>query len=104
LLSFGFIRLIFPTLLVLFAIGVSIMLIFNLGNALVQTLVPDKLRGRVMGVYSLAFFGLMPLGSLWVGLLAEYLGEPVAVVINAVILLIFFVGIRFLAPKLYRLP
>jgi MFS family permease len=104
LLSFGFIYWLFPSIIILFLIGVSIMLIFNLGNALVQTLVPDKLRGRVMGVYSLAFFGLMPLGSLWVGLLAEYFGEPLAVVLNGAILLVFFILIRIFAPRITALP
>ena len=104
LLSFGFIHWLFPSLVILFFIGISIMLIFNLGNALVQTLVPDKLRGRVMGVYSLAFFGLMPLGSLWVGLIAEYLSEPLAVVLNGAILLGFFIVIRIFSPRIYNLP
>jgi len=104
LLSFGVFHQLVPALVILFLIGVSIMLIFNLGNALVQTLVPDKLRGRVMGVYSLAFFGLMPLGALWVGLLAEHLSEPLAVVINGGILLVFFVLIRIFVPRIYDLP
>ena len=36
----------------------------NLSNSLVQTHVEDSLRGRVMGIYTMFFFGLMPIGSL----------------------------------------
>jgi MFS family permease len=47
------------------------MILFTAGaNTLVQTLVPDELRGRVMGVYTLVFLGSTPIGSLLAGLLA----------------------------------
>ena len=48
------------SLVLIFGSGVSSILIFNLANALVQTNSPDALRGRIMGVYTLTFFGLMP--------------------------------------------
>jgi MFS family permease len=104
LLSFAFIRWLPLSLLMLFAVGVATMLIFNLANALVQTLVPDALRGRVMSIYSFSFFGLMPVGALWVGQIAEHISEPVAIFSNAVILLGFFSLIRIKAPKLRDLP
>jgi predicted MFS family arabinose efflux permease len=53
------------------AIGAATILVVNLANALVQTLVPDALRGRVMSVYMLTFFGCMPLGALWIGPVAQ---------------------------------
>jgi hydrogenase/urease accessory protein HupE len=70
---------------------------------MIQTLVSDSLRGRVMSIHSFSFFGLMPLGSLWVGLIAEHLSEPAAIIINAVILLGVFSAIRIFVPKLYNL-
>jgi MFS family permease len=92
-----------PTILVIFAmirwlplslvfvlgIGTASMLITNLANTLVQTLVPDALRGRIMGVYSLTFFGFMPIGALWVGTVAEHFSEPIALAANSVIALMF---------------
>jgi MFS family permease len=45
-------------------------------NTLIQTLVPDHLRGRAMAVYSMMFIGMAPFGSLLAGLLAERLGAP----------------------------
>jgi MFS family permease len=45
-------------------------------NTLIQTLVPDHLRGRVMAVYSMMFIGMAPFGSLLAGLSAHRLGAP----------------------------
>jgi len=103
LLIFSVIHWLPLSLLTIFFVGIAAMLIFNLANALVQTLVTDELRGRVMSIYSLAFFGLYPVGSLWVGLLAEHINEPFAVIVNSVILLGFFILIRIFVPKLYDL-
>src|SRR5256885_12988455 len=49
-----------------------------LANTMIQEIVPDRLRGRVMGFYSFVFVGLAPLGSLEVGTLAERIGTPAA--------------------------
>ena len=76
------------------------MFIFNLANAIVQTIVPDNLRGRVMSIYSLSFFGLMPVGSLWIGFSAENLGLPVSIIVNAIILLSFSLFVLIAIPKL----
>ena len=47
-------------------------------NTLVQVATPDELRGRVMSVYMMTW-GLMPLGSLPQGILADWLGAPIVV-------------------------
>jgi hypothetical protein len=81
----------------------AVILIMNIANALVQGLVPDALRGRVMSVYSLTFFGCMPLGALWVGAVAEYASAPTAMIIGALISLAF-AGLLFVfAPWVRRL-
>ena len=103
LLIFSVIHWLPLSLLSIFSVGIAAMLIFNLANALVQTLVSDDLRGRVMSIYSLSFFGLYPLGSLWAGLMAEHISESFAIMANSVILLIIFVFIRIFVPKLYEL-
>lgn len=87
LLVLAFVKWLPLTLVLLIGIGMAIILIFNLSNSLVQIQVPDSLRGRVMGIYSLMFFGFMPVGSLLIGISAEHFGEPTAVVINSLILL-----------------
>jgi fucose permease len=52
-------------------------------NTTIQSAVPDALRGRVMSLYILAFFGTAPLGGLLMGSLASALGAQKAVLIGA---------------------
>jgi len=56
-----------------------------LTNTLLQTLVPDELRGRVMGFYSFVFVGLAPLGALLAGVIAEHYGAPRAVATGGIV-------------------
>jgi len=90
-------------LLILVGVGAAFVLMMNLSNALVQTLVPDVLRGRVMSVYSLTFFGLMPIGSLWAGALAERIGEPSIVALGASIMLGLAALLWVFVPKVRAL-
>jgi MFS family permease len=90
-------------LLAVVGVGLSFMLVANATNALVQTLVPDQLRGRVMGVYTLIFFGAMPIGSLLAGTLASRLGEAMAVMISAAGLLLFVLMVLMFFPTIRKL-
>jgi MFS family permease len=103
LLLFTFMRSLPLALLVLVGTGMAVILIMNVANALVQGLVPDALRGRVMSVYSMTFFGCMPLGALWVGAVAEYANAPIAMIIGALVSLLFGVLLFVFAPWLRRL-
>jgi MFS family permease len=62
--------------LLLVPIGFSMMLQMASSNTLVQAMVPDELRGRVMAVYSMMFMGMAPIGALLAGSVANYLGAP----------------------------
>jgi MFS family permease len=104
LLAFASVRWLPLSLAFILAIGVSNLFIFNMANSLVQTLVKESLRGRVMGLYSFTFFGFLPLGALWIGMLAERFSEPAAIVVNAFIFLLFSSLIWILFPKLRELP
>jgi len=77
--------------------GLGFMLVLNMMNALVQLHTPDELRGRVMSIYTLVFFGLAPLGALLAGGLASHLGAPVTVLLNAggLLLLALVLALRF---------
>jgi predicted MFS family arabinose efflux permease len=103
LLAFSFVTWTPLSLLVLVGIGFSFMVLFNLINIVLQGLVTDELRGRVMSVYMLTIFGGMPLGALWAGALAEQIGEPLTVVIGAVISLIFAGFVYWKIPKVRQL-
>jgi len=75
----------------------------NLANALVQSLVPDALRGRVMAVYSMTFFGSIPIGALWAGWLAELANAPTAMISGAVAGLLVAVLMWLLTPEIRAL-
>jgi len=72
-------------------------------NALVQSIVPDELRGRVMSVYSLLFFGTMPFGSLLAGGIAQAFSPTLAVVTGAVVTLAFTLFVFIAVPSVRRL-
>jgi MFS family permease len=100
LFSLSFSRQLPLSLLLLAGAGVGTILVNNLSNALVQTSTPERLRGRVMGTYIWIFFGCMPLGALWSGIIAGRLGEPAAVMINSAIAFLFALGIWIAYPRL----
>jgi MFS family permease len=54
-------------------------------NTMMQAVVPDEFRGRVLSLYSLAFFGFSPFGALALGLIAEQIGTPPAVALYAIL-------------------
>lgn len=91
------------SLVALIGVGGASILIFNLANALVQTLVSDKLRGRVMSVYSLTYFGLLPIGALLAGTFAERLGEQSTVIIWSLLYFMFAASVYTFFPKLRKL-
>jgi MFS family permease len=64
--------------------GYSIMLQMACSNTLVQTMVPDRLRGRVMALYSMMFLGMAPFGALFGGAVASRIGAPVTVAVGGV--------------------
>jgi predicted MFS family arabinose efflux permease len=76
----------FPfALIFLFAAGFGMLLFFSTSNTVLQTIVPDEMRGRVMGVWSLVFGAMIPLGSLEAGAVAHWAGTPVALASGACI-------------------
>jgi len=75
-------------LLLLAGAGFAIIPFTATVNALLQSLVPDGLRGRVMSVYVFMFLGMTPVGSTQAGALARWLGAPTALLISAAVFLL----------------
>jgi MFS family permease len=65
--------------------GFCLMIEMASSNTLIQSLVPDELRGRVMAVYSMMFMGMAPFGSLLAGALANRLGAPPTVALGGMV-------------------
>jgi MFS family permease len=66
--------------------GASLMVVFAMFMTLVQANVEDRLRGRVVSVYSLAFRGAMPLGNLLAGLVAAMVTAPRVLIANGLVM------------------
>jgi MFS family permease len=103
LFLFAATRLLPLALLVLFVGGFGFMIVFNLANAILQELVPDTLRGRVMSVYTLGFLGAMPIGALFIGTIAEYTSEPFAIVISAGLMSLFVIWLWFFHSEIRKI-
>jgi predicted MFS family arabinose efflux permease len=103
LLIFSTLRSVPLSLLALIGVGFAQVLTFNLVNALVQTQSEDRFRGRVMGVYSLVFFGSMPIGGLIAGMIAQQTNAQVAVVLGSLVLLAMAAVVWLFIPRMRRL-
>jgi MFS family permease len=69
----------------LLPVGFTMMIEMAASNTLIQAMVPDNLRGRVMAVYSMMFMGMAPIGALVAGSLAHSLGAPKTVMLGGVV-------------------
>jgi MFS family permease len=79
LIGFGLSRSLWFSLPLMVVTGGGMMVQMAASNTLLQTLVEDDKRGRVMSFYTMAFFGMVPLGSLAAGILGERVGAPATV-------------------------
>jgi MFS family permease len=81
----------------IFAGGAALVMLFSMMMSLVQLIVPDRLRGRVVSIYMVAFRGGMPLGSLVSGSAATFVTVPTVLAANGA--LVFLVAIYFLIRR-----
>jgi MFS family permease len=82
---FSFSRYFWLSVILLLPAGFSMMLQMACSNTLIQTMVPDQLRGRVMALYSMMFMGMAPFGALLGGALAHRVGAPITIAIGGVV-------------------
>jgi MFS family permease len=74
----------YSSLRFLLVAGFGMLLFFSTSNTVLQTIVPDEMRGRVMGVWSLVFGAMIPLGGLEAGAVAHWFGTPFALAFGAI--------------------
>lgn len=84
LIVFSFSRSFWLSALFLVPVGFCMMVQMASSNTLLQSMSPDRLRGRVLAVYSMMFMGMAPFGALFAGAIAERVGAPMTVAIGGV--------------------
>lgn len=88
LILFGVSRSFWLSAALLVPVGYTMMIEMAASNTLIQAMVPDNLRGRVMAVYSMMFMGMAPIGALLAGSLAQRYGAPQTVMMGGAICVI----------------
>ena len=93
----------FFSLFTLILVGASSVTAVSLINTILQAIVPDEFRGRVMSVFMLTFAGFMPFGNLIAGVLSEPFGVSFVVMASGIICTIFFIIIGLAYPQIRNL-
>lgn len=97
---FSLSRSMWVSVLLLLPIGYAMMVEISSSNTLIQTMVPDALRGRVMAVYSMVFMGMAPIGALLAGWAADRIGAPTTVLIGGIACIAAAAIFRWSLPRL----
>ncbi len=100
LICFALSRYLLLSVAALVPVGYGLMLCMSASNTLLQTMVPDRLRGRVMSFYSTSLIGTVPFGNLFVGAAAVHIGAPLAVALGGLICLVGALWFRRQLPGL----
>lgn len=82
LIAFSFSRIFWLSCVLLVPVGFCLMVQMASSNTMVQSMVPDTLRGRVMSVYSMMFMGMAPFGAFFAGAIANRIGSPYTVALG----------------------
>lgn len=94
LVAFALTTSVWTAYVIIFIASIFMMCVFSLIASLVQLIVSDQMRGRVMSIYMVAFRGGAPLGALLTGLLAEYFPLPRVILAEGALLALL--GLAFL--------
>ena len=103
LVGFGLSHVLWLSLLLMLAVGYGMMTGLAASNTIVQTLVPEDKRGRVMSYYTMAFVGMAPFGSLLAGSLAHRFGAPHTVMVTGAVCVLGSVWYTTELPRIRRI-
>jgi len=103
LLAYSLVRSFHVAIALLVGMGFSQSMVMSLSNTLIQTLCPDKVRGRVMSIFTMSFLGMFPLGSLLAGTVAQKWGAPAATLLGGCVVLLGLVVVNLVQPHIRRL-
>src|SRR5712671_6237335 len=102
LIIFSQSRVFWLSMVVLFVVGFSATVQMAATNTIIQSRVPDELRGRIMAVYATMFMGVQPIGSLLAGGVAKRIGAPYTLGVFG--LLVLAGSLVFLFRVVMKLP
>jgi MFS family permease len=102
LIGFGLSRVFWLSMVMVLFAGMGMMQGMAGSNTIIQTIVSEDKRGRVMSYYTIAFVGMAPFGSLLAGSMARAIGAPWTVVINGSVVLLGAVWFLTQMPTLRR--
>jgi MFS family permease len=102
LILFGLSHVLWLSMVMLLMVGYGLMQCVAASNTVIQTLVPEDKRSRVMSYYTMAFVGMAPFGSLLAGGLAHYLGASRAVMITGAACVLGAVWFAFELPAVRK--
>jgi MFS family permease len=91
------------SLVMLFGIGFSIVCSIAVTNMLLQELVTDEMRGRVMSMFMFSFIGAWPIGSFIAGVAARRFGAPHTLAVGGLIIVLFNLYVSIRSPRLRTL-
>jgi MFS family permease len=97
LIGFGLSRVFWLSMIMVAGAGMGMMQGMAASNTVIQTIVTDDKRGRVMSYYTMAFMGMAPFGSLLAGSMAHAVGAPWTVIMNGAVILL---GAAWFATRL----
>jgi MFS family permease len=100
LVAFAVSRWFWLSAILLVPVGGCMMIQMSASNTLIQAMVPDALRGRVMAIYSMMFMGLAPVGALLAGTLASHLGAPTMVAAGGALAVLGAIAFAWRLPTL----
>jgi MFS family permease len=109
IIAFSVVHSLAPAMLFILLAGFALMMQMASTNTVLQTIVDEDKRGRVMSLYTMSFMGMAPLGSLLAGYLADQIGAPLTVrlagigcIVGSVIFAFQFRTLRSLVRPIYR--
>jgi MFS family permease len=102
LILFGFSHWLWPSLVLMIFVGFGLMQVASASNTIIQSLVTEDKRARVMSYYTMAFFGAAPFGSLMAGALAHQIGAPYTVMITGACCIIGSFWFAIELPKIRK--
>ena len=100
LILFGLSHFLWLSLALMVVVGFGLIQAAAVSNTIIQSLVPDDKRARVMGYYTMAFFGAAPFGSLMAGALAQHIGAPETVMLTGSLCIVGAAWFTLQLPKI----